>query len=56
MGPACDLGAHQGILRVKDIGINLLQCIPSGIIVSISGGSLKMAFTDTVFLHGMDHL
>ena len=56
MGAAGDLRAHQGILCVKCVSVDLLQVISSRVIVSVSGGAVEMLRRDPVLLHGSDHL
>ena len=56
MGSTSDLRTHQSILRMKNIGVHLLQRIPPEIIVSVTGRILKALRINTGFLHSMNDL
>ncbi len=52
MGAAGDLGAYQGGLRVKDIGVDALQRVPAVVVIAVARGGGKMSGVDPVFLQG----
>ena len=56
MGAACDLWAHKSRLCVERRCVDLLEGIPALVAVAVSAGIVKTRFTDSVLLHGMDHL
>lgn len=41
MSAAGNMRPHESILRMKNMGVDLFQCIPSQIIITISGRRLK---------------
>ena len=51
-----DLRTHQGCLRLKTTGVDLLQRIPAQVIVTIAIRSHEAFGTDTVLLHGSQDL
>ena len=46
VGAADKIMAHQGVLRAKGIGIDLVQNIPAPVAVAIAGAAHKVALTD----------
>ena len=56
MGSVDKANAHQSILCAKNIGVNLLQFIPSNIVITISGRAGEIAFGHPVLLKGRKHL
>ena len=56
MGAAGDLGPHQRVLCVENSCVNLLQGIPSQIVIAIARGAQKTGLADLIFLHGLKHL
>ena len=47
MGAADKVVAHQGVLRAKGVGVDLVQHIPAPVAVAIAGASHKVALADT---------
>ena len=56
MGSVDKLDAHQRLLRAEDLGIDLVQLVPSLIVVAIAGGTGKIALGHAVILEGGEHL
>ena len=56
MGAAGDLGPDQGRFRVKYIGVDLFQRIPSQIVIAVAGGGGEAGGGNPVALHGGEHL
>ena len=49
-----DLRAHQCILTVENVGIDLFQSISSDISVTIACRSVKTVIGDALFSHSLD--
>ena len=56
MGPVDELGAHQGLFRAEDPGIDALQLVPAGVVIAIAGGAGKIPRLDPLFGKGVQHL
>lgn len=57
MGPIDEADADQRVLGAKQIGIDGIQLVPAHVVVSIAGGSGKVALCHAVFLKcGQDPL
>ena len=50
MGAVDKADTDQGVLRAKNVGVNLLQLVPAQIVVTITGGAGKVGFCYTVLL------
>ena len=55
MGAVDKLNSHQCGLGAKEVGIDLIQLIPAQVIVTIAGGTGKIAIGYPVFLKGGQH-
>ena len=56
MGAVDELDAHQGVLGVEDLRVDLFQFVPAQVVISVAGGSGKVALGDPVGLKGVQHL
>ncbi len=50
MGAAGDLGPDKGVFATENMSVYLLQCIPSVIVITITGASVHVFCADPVFL------
>ena len=56
MGAVDELQPHQGVLGVKEVGIDLVQLVPADIVVAVAGGPGKVALRDPMPLKGGEYL
>ena len=48
--------AHQGVLRAKGVGVDLVQHVPAPVAVAVAGAAHKVALADACLGKGRQHL
>ena len=56
MGAVDELDAHQGVLGAEDLGVDLIQGVPTQVVIAVPSGAGEVGFRHSMVLEGGQHL